>query len=607
MKESKKNNRWAMLEQSFFSLFVTFSIIELTNRGAGVVDGLFVSNFLDYKAIASVGVVKSIFSLTGVVSGILSVGMQNRCAHELGKGDQKGFNRIFSAIFYISVAVSIVCMVALLAGAVPLAMLMGASGEGADLLDGAADYLRGIGLGFPPILLAVVLSVACQLDSAKRRVRVAGVLNFITNCVCDYIVIKLGMGVFGIGLATSLARYVQLGYLLLHFRTKDRMLRLSKFDMSPREILDTLYLGMERALRSLGKVISPMIVNRIILVFGGTLTMSAFAIQKDFMEIAEIFASGLADATALQAGVYYGEMNKETMGAMGKSVHKFCGMSLGTLGIILIVFARPIAGFYISEQGELFNMVVFSSIIIGIYAPLNGLIRSRISYLNAVKQMRNMQIMTFLSSIVYAVLSALILGKLFGAYGVLSSNLMLTVMLLVTVWLYYTYQTKTIRPPSDAYLALPGNFDLHPGDVISLDIRNSEDVSTVAEQIQLFCRGHKIDSATGMKAALCFEELAMNIINFGFPKCKSNPSIDLRLVYTKDEMTLRLKDNCPMFDVERVLVDKVNASEEDNTQHIGLRLIAALAGNISYVHSLDTNNVILKFPLKSSQERTDDN
>ena len=143
--------------------------------------------------------------------------------------------------------------------------------------------------------------------------------------------------------------------------------------------------------------------------------------------------------------------------------------------------------------------------------------------------------------------------------------------------------------------------------MISLDIRNSEDVSTVAEQIQLFCRGHKIDSATGMKAALCFEELAMNIINYGFPKCKSNPSIDLRLVYTKDEMTLRLKDNCPMFDVERVLVDKVNASEEDNTQHIGLRLIAALAGNISYVHSLDTNNVILKFPLKSSQERTDDN
>ncbi len=597
-----KKNRWAMLEQSFLSLFITFSIIELTNRGAGVVDGLFVSNFLDYKAVASVGVVKSIFSITGVVSGMLSVGMQSKCSHELGKGDQKGFNRIFSTMFYISVAVSIVCMVALLIGAKPLAALMGATGDGADLLDGAADYLRGIGIGFPSILLAVVLSVACQLDSAKRRVRVAGVINFICNCVLDYIVIKLGWGVFGIGLSTSLARYLQVGYLLLHFRTKDRMLHFSKFDMGLREILDTLYLGTEKALRSLGKVISPMIVNRIIIYYGGMMTMSAFSIQKDFMEVAEIFACGLADATALQAGVYYGEMNRETMGAMGKSAHKFCGIFLGTLGIIMVLFSKPIAGFYISEQGDLFNMVAFSSIVIGIYSPLNGLIRARLSYLNAVKKVRSMQIMTALSSVIYVVISAFLLGSLFGAYGVLTSNLLLTVMLLLTVWLYYTIQVKSIRPSGNDYLALPDSFDLKPGDVISLDIRDEEDVSVVAEQIQLFCKGHKVDESIGMKAALCFEELAMNIIKYGFPKCKGQPSIDLRLVFTNEGMTLRIRDNCPMFDVERCLVEKVNAAEEEGELHLGLKIIGSLADNLSYVHSLETNNVILKLPIAYRNE-----
>ena len=596
MKNTSHKKRWAMVEQSFLSLFVTFSVIELTNRGAGVIDGLFVSNFLDSYAIASVGVVKSIFSLTGIISGLLSVGMQSKCSHELGNGNLKGFNRIFSSIFYLSVVVSVIGMLALLVGARPLAVIMGASGKGAELADGAAEYLRGIGIGFPSILFATLLSVACQLDSAKKRVRIAGVVNFISNGIFDYIVIKLGMGVFGIGLATSLARYLQVGYLMLHFTTKDRMLHFTGFSMTCKEFLETLSLGTERALRSLGKVISPMIVNRIIIYFGGAVTMTAFSVQHDLINVTEIFATGLADAVALQAGVYYGEMNNETIKATGKCVHKYCFIFLGSLCTIMIMFAKPIAGIYISEKGELFNMVAFSSVITGLYAPLNSLVRSRISYLNAVKKTRNMQIMTFLSSVVYTIISAFILGKIFGAYGVLAFNLLLAVMLLLTVWIYYAAETKKLIPSSDDYLALPDSFNLSPKDVISLDIRDNDDVSLVAEQIQLFCKGHKIDSKTGMKAALCFEELAVNIINFGFPKCKNQPGIDLRLVFAKKEMVLRLRDNCPMFDVERYIAQEIDSADDKAEIRLGLKMIGGLADNISYVHSLENNNVIIRFP-----------
>ena len=84
---TKKSNRWTIINQEFLSLFITFFMIELTNRGSSIVDGLFVSNFMDAKAIASIGVVKSIFSLTGIISGMLAVGMQSKCTHELGKGD----------------------------------------------------------------------------------------------------------------------------------------------------------------------------------------------------------------------------------------------------------------------------------------------------------------------------------------------------------------------------------------------------------------------------------------------------------------------------------------------------------------------------------------
>ena len=410
--------------------------------------------------------------------------------------------------------------------------------------------------------------------------------------ILDYVAVKLHLGVFGIGIATSIAYYLQLVYLLFHFRNKNRMLSFAKFCTNPRELFSVLSLGTERALRSFSNFISPVIVNRIILLFGGTIAMSAFSIQKDLVNFTEIFASGLANAAALQAGVYYGEMNSESMLAMGRSVHKYCALFLGLTGLGLIFLSRPIAMLYISERGgELFEMVAFASVMTGIFATFNGLIRSRISYLNSIEKIRNMQIMTFLSSIAYTVASTFSLGALFGSFGMLASDVLRVLLLMLTVWLYYAVLKKKVFPSPNDYLALPNTFYFPPGDVISLDIRGIEDVSLVSEQIQLFCRGHRIDSKTEMKAALCFEELAVNIIRFGFPKCKKDPCIDLRLVVSENELAMRLRDNCPMFDVERYIAHEIDVSRDDGDMHLGLKIIGRLSGNIRYVHSLENNTL----------------
>ena len=59
-------NRWVVLDQSFFALFLTFSLIELSNVGAGLIDGLIVSNFLDAEAMAAAGIAYPIFSIAGI-------------------------------------------------------------------------------------------------------------------------------------------------------------------------------------------------------------------------------------------------------------------------------------------------------------------------------------------------------------------------------------------------------------------------------------------------------------------------------------------------------------------------------------------------------------
>ena len=169
---------------------------------------------------------------------------------------------------------------------------------------------------------------------------------------------------------------------------------------------------------------------------------------------------------------------------------------------------------------------------------------------------------------------------------------------LATVWAYYSIKTRKLLPSKSDYQALPENFQLSPGDVILLDIRDEDDVSLVSEQIQMFCKGHGIDEKSGFEAAVCFEELAANIILYGFPKCKKQPGINLRLVYDTEELILRLQDNCPPFNVGREIVMAIDKGAVDPAEKIGLRILGGMESNIQYVQSLETNNVIICFPIK---------
>ena len=122
---------------------------------------------------------------------------------------------------------------------------------------------------------------------------------------------------------------------------------------------------------------------------------------------------------------------------------------------------------------------------------------------------------------------------------------------------------RKIIPKLKDYLDLPESFSRKPGDIIDLDVRDNEDISLTSAQIMLFCKGHRIDEKIGFRASICFEELAANIIQHGFPECKKNPGIDLRLVYDPDRLIIRMQDNCSAFDVERQIALAVSEGKSD--------------------------------------------
>ncbi len=120
-------------------------------------------------------------------------------------------------------------------------------------------------------------------------------------------------------------------------------------------------------------------------------------------------------------------------------------------------------------------------------------------------------------------------------------------------------------------------------------VKDIEEVSTVSEAVMNFCRSKGMDRKKTFWTGLCVEEVARNIFEHGTFKEKKN-QINVRVV-CKDELTIRVSDDCRKFDPREYL--KL-FDEETPEKAIGLRMVAGLASNIDYYNNAGINTLIIK-------------
>lgn len=115
----------------------------------GVVDGLFVSNYVGKTAFASVNLIMPFIICTGAIGFMLGTGGSAIVGKTLGEGDREKANRYFSMLVYATIALGVLIAVLGLVAVKPVARLFGAEGE---LLDGCVTY-GSILLAFQPFFM----------------------------------------------------------------------------------------------------------------------------------------------------------------------------------------------------------------------------------------------------------------------------------------------------------------------------------------------------------------------------------------------------------------------------------------------------------------------
>ena len=323
----------------------------------GVVDGFFVSNFVNETAFASVNFIFPFLMVLGAVGFMLGSGGCALIARTFGEGKPEKARSLFSMVVYISIGVGVTLAAFAFIFIRPIAEWLGAEGE---MLEYCVLYARINLVALPALLLQYEFQsffVTAEKPQLGLYVTIAA---GVTNMVLDALLVGvLPLGLAGAAIATAMSQVIGGLVPLLYFaRPNSSLLRLTKPVFDGRALIRVCTNGSSEFLSNISMSVVGMLYNAQLMKYAQQNGVAAYGV---LMYVNFVFISyfiGYSIGTAPIVSYHYGAGNyKELKSLMKKSL-----VIVGVVSVIMLLLgeglARPLSSIFVGYNAELFNMTL---------------------------------------------------------------------------------------------------------------------------------------------------------------------------------------------------------------------------------------------------------
>ena len=383
----------------------------------GVVDGIFISNFVGSDPFAAINLIMPFLMILGALGFMLGSGGSALVGFYLGMGQEKRANEIFSLLIYVLLGVGAALTVLGLLFLEPVARLLGAD---ADLLPYCVRYGRIVLLGLIPFTLQNVFQsflVTAERPHFGLYITVgAGVTNMVLDAL---LVAVIPLGVEGAALATVISQCVGGILPLIYFaRPNTGRLRLTRTHWELRPVLKSAANGSSEFMTNISMSIVTMLYNWQLLRLMGADGVTVFGI---IMYVSFIFVAlflGYSMGSAPIVSFHYGAGNQEELrGLFRQSLTIILSMSVG-LTLLAIVLAKPLAMIFVSYDPALLSVTTRALAIYAVSYLLTGFNIYASSFFTALNDGLVSALISFARTLVFQVLAVLTLPLLWEADGI---------------------------------------------------------------------------------------------------------------------------------------------------------------------------------------------
>ena len=549
-----------------------------------VIDGAFASNFIGPDAMAVTELFMPFNKILDAINALMFGGSQLLCGKYLGEKMSGRTKSIFtldmSAIAVISIVSTIFCEI------FP-GLISGMLGSGDEFRTDLSNYIRGAAIGILPFLLASQLTAFLQLERQEKRGYVAIVSMFVSNAFFNYLFIGvLHMGLFGLGLATSVGNWIFFMVLVSYYFTGKATITFSVSSIVRSDLLDILKLGLPNALNQVCLFIRARLINEIIATNVGKVGLSAYGAIGAFGCIYWAVPAGVTSAVILLASVYTGEQDKTGVTILMKTFMKKGVGLVVAMSIVFMALSVPLTNiFFHDPSSEVYKLTVQGFLLFPLSCPFSAITIGLNYFYHCLRYEKIVNTVTLLDGLVNFVVIAFFLVPHMGLLGIWIAQIGNGVVSVLVLYGFSVYYNKGVPKKFDQILCLPKDFGVPDENRMDISISSMEDVICVSESVSEFCKGHSINEKHANYTALCVEEMAGNIVQHGFDDGKKH-SIDMRVSILKDEIRISIKDDCKLFNPEEA--EKM-FNPDDITHNIGIRMVGKISKSMSYQNTLGLN------------------
>lgn len=323
----------------------------------GVVDGLFISNFVGDTAFAGLNLIGPITMIIGSIGFMFGTGGSALVSKKLGEGKKYEANKIFSMLVYfviiIGVIISFVCFFFI----EDIAKLLGATTE---ILPYALTYGKIFMIGEVAFIVQNLFQSFCSVAEKSGFGFLLSVISGILNIALDALfILVFKMGITGAAIATVTAQFIGASIAIIYFARKNKsLLKLTKPNFKVENIIKSMINGSSEFLGNIAISLVSMAFNIQLLKYAGEKGLVAYGI---LMHVGFLFNSifmGYSISTAPIVGYNYGSKNcREVKNVLTKSsiLNILTGVILCALAVIL---AKPLSVIFVGVNSNLLNFSV---------------------------------------------------------------------------------------------------------------------------------------------------------------------------------------------------------------------------------------------------------
>ncbi|MRR19226.1 MATE family efflux transporter [bacterium] len=410
-----------------------------------IVDRIYIGQGVDALALSGLSVVFPLMIIIMAFGMLVGMGSAVRISLSLGEKDYDRANRILGNALFLAMFIGVILMIT---GFLVRDRVLLIFGAGPETLKYASEYFNIILVGVPFAMTGYALNNIIRAEGNPRIAMYSMFISAGLNIILDPIFIfGFGMGVAGAAWATIISQFVLFVWVLIHFRSKKSVTRLTMVYIKPDPyiIKYILSIGFAPFAMNVASSIVIGVMNSQFIKHGGDIAVGAMGIvhSTTMMMVMTIISINMATQPIIGfnygAGLYC-RVRESVMKAI-----KYATL-VATVGwLICMLIPGAVVSIFNSDSLELRAAGVTGLRIYCSVLPVVGFQIIASNYFQAIGKAKLATFLSLLRQIIVLLPLILILPDFWGVNGVWIANPVSDMVAAVVSYIYFRREVAKLN------------------------------------------------------------------------------------------------------------------------------------------------------------------